>query len=329
MTKIENLPQAVTAEFYQEAIDTFWAESRNFMVSLYRVGNINFPGLSDLDLLVVPKQRPFAPLMLSALRVLPEKFRAILLHDTFIIPQSHLDILRYSALSNLTYMHGEPIVAEQSAGYSNESAACDVLERLYNYSLFWARQDLLGAIDVRFSVAVCSSIRFTINQMASLGIPGDANYGAEFDAMRKGFMQDRSVSHILRMIEYSRQTYRGCLLAVRDAWGINAENRKEVVSVATGAVALSPRLNPVIIRERFRAISEYLRDLVRLRYWYGNIVSVAVHDREDVPLWYYAMARLVRHGVWARRVLGLLKEDDRAQFRESRTRTGSQDSDQD
>ena len=323
MTKIENLPQAVTAEFYQEAIDTFWAESRNFMVSLYRAGNINFPGLSDLDLVAVPKQRPFAPLMLSVLHVLPDKFRAILLHNTLIVPQSHLAIFRYSALSNLTHMHGEPILPDQPANYVPEHAACDVLERLYNYSLFWARQDLLGVIDVRFSVAVCSSIRFTMNQMADLGIPGDANYGSEFDAMRKGLMRDRSVSHILKMIEYSRQTYQGCLLAVRDAWGINAENRREVVSVITGAVALSPQFNPDIIRERFRAITEYLRDLVRLRYWYGNVVSVAVHEREEVPLWYYAMAPLAQRWRRACRALGLRTKRDNARFGASPLRPGS------
>lgn len=272
------------------------------MLALYRAGNINFPGLSDLDLLVVPRDRAFAPLMLSVMHVLPKKFHSILLHNPWIIPQQQLAIYRYSVLTNVTLVYGEPVLSPHTPSCSPENTACDVLERLYNYSVFWRQQDSLNFVDVRFCIAVCSSLRFTVKGLASQGIATDPNYAAAFDAMRESFMQDKYVSRVLGTIDYSRHVYKLCVRSVREAWGINAENREEVVSAITGGVAFSHSLNSKIIRERFHAISQYLSDLAHLKYWYGNIVPIAAYDRPKVPSWYSSMARLVRRWYAVRRV---------------------------
>lgn len=295
MKEIVNLPRVIPLSFYQEAIDAFWQKAQEFMVALYRAGNITFPGLSDLDLLVVPKERAFAPLRLDVMHILPMRFHSVLLHNPFIIPQRQLAISRYCVLTNLTLMHGEPILSGEAPAQSLENIACDVLERLYNYSLFWVRQDSLDVLDARFCIAVCSSLRFTLKHLTACGIATDSEYSVEFDVMRQDFLQTKSASSLLTILEYAKRTYQLCVRSVREVWKVSVESRQEVMAALTGDVLLSDRLNQEVIRERYQAISGYLADLSSLRYWYGNIVPIAIYGPPKIPVWYSGVAHLVKH----------------------------------
>ena len=66
--RVEQLPLPVDRSLYQEAIDTYLELSHKHIAALYVFGNIRYPGLSDLDLLVVPTGSYVAPLGLHPTR---------------------------------------------------------------------------------------------------------------------------------------------------------------------------------------------------------------------------------------------------------------------
>src|SRR6476646_9791357 len=104
--RVEDLPLPVDPSLYQEAIVAYLERSYKYIDALYAFGQVRYPGLSDLDLLVVPKDSYLAPLGLHLRGRLPRRFDPIIEHDVFVVPTSQLAACRCGLHSQFCLIYG-------------------------------------------------------------------------------------------------------------------------------------------------------------------------------------------------------------------------------
>ena len=95
-----DFPEPIDPTLYEEAADRYVRAVSSRAVSIYRGGSVRFPGLSDIDMLVVV-DRPawdndqfFSPFVR-----LPQRYHALFQHRPHFVPASHVDALKYSTFA--------------------------------------------------------------------------------------------------------------------------------------------------------------------------------------------------------------------------------------
>jgi hypothetical protein len=97
---------------YLEAID-FYLEKitkNDDVISVYQMGSIKYPGLSDIDFIIVLKDKPkhFTWKEFS-IRNLSEKQQYLFLHEPYVIQESLMPFIKFLySVSNLKLLYGKP-----------------------------------------------------------------------------------------------------------------------------------------------------------------------------------------------------------------------------
>jgi len=92
-----DLPDPSTRGLYEEAISRYAAIVKSRAVGVHRLGDVRYPGLCDIDLLVVVEHEGLDNrYFFSALRRLPQRFHRLFLHEPFVLPAWSLRVLRYT-----------------------------------------------------------------------------------------------------------------------------------------------------------------------------------------------------------------------------------------
>lgn len=296
--RVENLPYPVDASLYQEAIEAFWDTAQAYIVSLYTAGNINFPGLSDLDLILIPRDRYLAPLHLRATRRLPQRFQAILHHEPFIVPLEEVEIFRYSFLSNLKLRYGPPLLEDVRQDNSMANQLCTALEGLFSYLLFLDRQKRGEAINAAYCLPIFSSLRFTIQILVDLGLMQEGNYQADFDLMRQEFIETGSEKCILAMFRYFEEALNRCAAAVAVALRLDPRQGEQIRAFYKRDRFPLARLYRPDIEERYAAISAYFKGLAARNFHYGHLFKPELYPSFPISKWFYPL--IVANQMWQR-----------------------------
>src|ERR1700730_1580989 len=83
----KKMPHAATTEMYDEAVALYAQKIATRITALYRVGAMTFPGLSDIDLLVVvPHSRNDNNQFFNVFYRLPSRFHQLFRHHPSILP---------------------------------------------------------------------------------------------------------------------------------------------------------------------------------------------------------------------------------------------------
>ena len=133
---IIDIPQYVDKNLYEDAIQCFINKAKNNVISVYLAGNIKYPGISDLDLVIVPQNKYSSSMNLELIKILPKRYRLFSHHNPFVVPIDYLNIWSLSPIGNLKNIFGKDVLGNIIPNNSKTNKICTALEYLYSYSLF-------------------------------------------------------------------------------------------------------------------------------------------------------------------------------------------------
>ncbi len=268
--RVENLPLPLDRSLYHEAIHTYLERSHRYIEALYVFGNVRYPGLSDLDLLVVPKDSYLAPLHLSLRDLLPRRFDPILEHDVFVVPLSQLNACRYRLSPPFSLVYGRDVLAGITVDTSVATGVCDALEATNNILGYVEQLRRMGVLNARSCTRVFNSQRYRARRLIDLGLMEEDGYGAAIDALRTRFMTDPSPKCVLEMHRAFERSVALCARAVESSLGLDVASFDRVTDVSYGRVAVPLEGFEIgDARRRAAVITGYRQELVSRNYWYG------------------------------------------------------------
>lgn len=183
---IYDLPVRVERALYDDAMHEYAAKVAGRADAVYATGNINYPGLSDLDLLVVTSsKRADNPQYFSAMHRLPHVYGPILLHDPLVVPAQHKQVLRYTTHRNIRLIAGRDVLRGVAFLDTPEERWCRLLESYCTYAAFVASVESTQTCRGRRLIAKTSSLRFSLREMDALhGTQYAEPYGRRLDELR-------------------------------------------------------------------------------------------------------------------------------------------------
>ena len=296
--RVENLPLRLDRSLYHEAIDTYLERSHRYIEALYVFGNIRYPGLSDLDLLVVPKDSYLAPLHLSLRDLLPRRFDPILEHDVFVVPLSHLGACRYRLSSPLSLVHGRDVLAGMTPETSVAAKLCNALEEANTMLGYVEQLKRAGVLNARSCTRVFNSQRYKIRRLVDLGVMEEDGYGEAIDTLRTRFMSDPSPEHVVKMHCVFERSVAICARALESSLGLDVASFDRVAGISHGQVPVPfGGFEITDAQRRAGVITGYRQELVSRNYWYGfwflNRMFPAANAK---PPWHRAAFRFLRSG---------------------------------
>jgi hypothetical protein len=268
--RVENLPLPVDPTLYQEAIEAYLERSHRHIEALYTFGTTHYPGLSDLDILVVPKGDYLAPLHLHLKGRLPRRFDAIIEHEAFIVPRSQTRACRYLGWADLRLAHGPDVLGGVVTDISRTAILCETLEFVHNKLVFLANLRRTGLLNAASCIRLFNSQRYNVRRLAQLGLAQENGYGDTIDMLRTQLLVSPSEDLVVEMYRTFEKAMTACARALQSRFDLDLSSPGQVAAVTQGRVAVpfeGYRLADA--RERAADLASYLQELVRRNYWYG------------------------------------------------------------
>ncbi len=185
-----DLPRKTSRESYDEAITIYRRNVASRIQALYRVGNITYPGLSDIDLLLVTDQTDLDNNQFFAFERLPSRFHALFLHQAFVVPADTLSIIEYTTHFKRELLAGDDIFAASTRLDDPAMNFCRFLESFCHYRAYVSRTRQRGWVSARMIMAVASAFRFSLAEFTSEEPALDPQlYADRIDAIRAAYFQ--------------------------------------------------------------------------------------------------------------------------------------------
>ncbi len=268
--RVKNLPLAVDRSLYQEATDAYLDLSHKHIEALYVFGTVSYPGLSDLDFLVVPKDTYLAPLRVHLMDRLPSRFDRIIEHEVFVVPEPQLRVCAYRRPERFKLVYGRDVLADIAAEDSVGARVCDVLELVHNKMVFLTNLQRTGVLNAQSCIRVFNGQQYNVRRLAELGLLEENGYGATIDALRAQCMADPTEACVLQMYDAFEQCVTACARALHARLGPDLRSVAQIAAVSRGnATVPFEGFQVEDARQRADIITEYLQELVKRNFWYG------------------------------------------------------------
>ncbi len=277
---VNSLPEPAARSMYEEATGAYTALVRSRARAIYQVGNVRFPGLSDIDLLVVP-ERPAGDnqYFFSAFHRVPKRFLRLFLHEPFVVPPSALAVMRHTTHAKPKLLHGEDVLAAYRPDENDNERACRLLESFCSYERFTLRSRESGTLNGRWAMAIMSAFRFLLADFdAVFGAASAAVYGERIDALRADAF-DRGVQ---AAVESAWDTFGEHFDVVASALAEELDCRLEPIAPVARDILRGIRpfrtLSPNYLAARHAAIEHYHDELERFGFPFGHLFAVAAYE---------------------------------------------------
>lgn len=199
-----NFPTAIDRSVYERAVRTYVAAVRSRASAIYHVGNVRFPGLSDIDLVVVvntsawDNNQFFSPYVR-----LPKQYTRLFHHEPRFLPETCIDAITYSSCvhastgpamdqiptvfgSRRTLVHGTDVLGKRAVDVTSESwQRCRLLETSFIFSR--SRSEIVSepAVDVVKLMSRATSLRYPMRHLHDLlCMSRDRGYEKHIDEAR-------------------------------------------------------------------------------------------------------------------------------------------------
>lgn len=188
---VVDLPQPQTHALYDEAMTRYAEMVQSRAISIYRVGNVRFPGLSDVDLLVVTDRAHIDNrYFFSAVQRLPSRYHPLFLHEPFVLPVWSLRVMRHTTHASPVLLAGREVLTPYAPSAEPDERWCRMLESYCSYAAFRENVIASGTLKGRLTVAVAGAFRYLLADAREAIGYGDADaYGREVDALRETFFE--------------------------------------------------------------------------------------------------------------------------------------------
>lgn len=271
---------------YVKAIELYARLVASRALACYTVGSVPFPGLSDIDLLVVVRDaRRDNAQFFSAIDRLPKIYRPLFLHNPFVLPATCVDVLRFTSHGKRTLESGTDVLVGIAPLASLEERWCKLFESYCNFAVYLAKCQTAPSGSARLAVAVASSMRYALSDLdAILGTDHAPPYARDIDERRGRFGGDLDRNASLALEAWT-------LLRDKFAWLEQTLGEMVPLRPAESLVAFADEflrgnrtfgsLDTAAIARRRAAIDFYHDELHRLRFPYGHLFFFAAYHTAE------------------------------------------------
>jgi hypothetical protein len=279
---VVDLPQPCTHSLYDEAVTRYAAMVKNRAVSVYQTGHVRYPGLSDIDLIVVVEHVGVDNrFFFSALQRLPQRYHRLFLHEPFILPAWSLRVLRYTTHYAPKLLAGRDVLAPFTPGNEPDERWCRMLESYCAYAAFATKNRRAQQLKGRQTIAVANALRYLLSDAAVL-LPQAANdaYVNEIERIRRTFFDEDAVECVRAAWSLFASAFDRFDETLREHVG--AATTEEAVEIARlrlrGELACADFDREYAFR-RARDIDGYHEELASLGFPFGHLFFVAAHPQ--------------------------------------------------
>ena len=261
---------SISREHYQNAIDWFLERTRGIegVLGLYDLGSIRYPGLSDIDMLVVLYDGflEFDRLRILLYESIPGRFKDVFLHDPYLIRASDVGVFfEFTPCMELNAHWRANEDLPERARSENQTDLClyllDIITDAYPWEFIQfldrpvlVERELIGRLK---GLGYCSDL------MRRIGVPirGEfETYSAEVQVLREYMFQQNPAARCEQLLALTQQaigvSHRLALdaaQAVGNLWGMRIEGRMllyctRVASLFADPVPPEPRFGRVRLR---------------------------------------------------------------------------------
>ncbi|HEY7994791.1 MAG TPA: hypothetical protein VID24_11310 [Candidatus Eremiobacteraceae bacterium] len=270
-----NFPARLDRSVYDAAVRNYVAAVGSRASAIYHVGNVRFPGLSDIDLVVVvntpawDNNQFFSPYVR-----LGKPYTALFHHEPRFLPQSCIDAITYSSCvhastgqamdqiptvfgSRRSLVHGTDLLGQRAVDVTSESwQRCRLLETSFIFSRALRELACEPAIDVVKLMSRATALRYPVRHLHDLlGMSRDRGYEKNIDEVRERLLdpmttQPEKVRLAADTFELFQHSARRFEANIRTLFGIGAS---ESVSPAVMGMLAGDRPAPGIDTEYLEA----------------------------------------------------------------------------
>ncbi len=184
-----NPPRPLPTALYEEATRVYVERVCPRARAIYRVGDFRHPGLSDIDLLVVPTGARFDNNPWFSVRLrLPRAMQAPFRSDPGIVPADAVDVLRFTTHRARILLFGEDLAVDVECVDSPEQLWSMLFERLCQFDRVARDARRRGTTDLSKLVAKARSVAYSLADIDRLtGSDRSASYCADVEELRSHF----------------------------------------------------------------------------------------------------------------------------------------------
>lgn len=278
---VVDLPRAAQRSEYDEAIARYTELVQSRAIAVYRVGNVRFPGLSDIDVLVVTDRCSLDnQYFYSAMQRLPQRYLRLFLHEPFVLPAWSLRVMRHTTHYAPALLAGRDVLRAYPPSDEPDERWCRILEGYCTYAAFAQRVRETQTLKGRMTVAVASAFRYQLADAQALFARDDAQaYAAHMDRLRAGFFErERPEDAVREAWEFFAQAFDAFDASVRTDLGVSggADAVVKARALLRGDIE-TPLFDREYAFRRAQAIDGYHKDLAAMGFPYGYLFFIAAH----------------------------------------------------
>lgn len=184
-----NPPRRLSASLYQEATAAYIARVGSRALAIYRVGAFRHPGLSDIDLLVIPKAARFDnDAWFAARHALPRHLRAPFRSDPSVVAADGVDVLRFTTHRNRVLLHGADLAESVVCEETLEQRWSMLFERLCQFDRVARQMRSRSRLDLSSLVSKTKSVGYSLVDLDFLtGSSVSAAFRFDVEDLRERF----------------------------------------------------------------------------------------------------------------------------------------------
>jgi len=318
--KFTDFPHRLDASMYDEAVERYGRAVSSRAVAVYQGGRVRFPGLSDIDLLVIVDDRPvwdneefFSPFVR-----LPRRFHELFHHRPHFVPRSCIDALSYSTFAYTSrtgadglvvdtgfrrrLIAGDDVIAKAWPSPNDSWYFCSLFETAIAARLRFDHYRASAHLSVRRLASMAATFRFPLRQLDELnGTAYEHAYSAIVDRARTELLDARGDVSAAAGVLFT--LYAATLSAFERSIGELAQARPDEPAVHAAREILAGRrtiaaIDPAYFAARRAAIRSYFEGLRRTK-----ISGLTIFVREP----YRTEVRLYRQPLWVGRTATALR----------------------
>lgn len=283
-----DIPQPANHALYEEAVARYAAMVKGRAVGVHQVGHVRYPGLSDIDLIVVTDHvgvdnRYF----FSALQRLPERYHRLFLHEPFVLPAWSLRVMRYTTHYAPKLVGGRDVLSPFRPNDEPDERWCRMLESYCAYAAFALKNRRAQQLKGRQTIAVASALRYLLfDAAATLPEAADEQYVNEIEALRRSFFdaENDAVERVRTAWRLFSAAFDRFDAILRDRLGAaGTEQGVERARALLSGDEASEYFDRDYAFRRARDIDGYQQELASLGFPYGHLFFVAAHPPAGTP----------------------------------------------
>lgn len=269
----------VTIKDYDDWINRFVETYSRFSHSVYALGNISFPGLSDIDILIIPKEK-YLNSILFDLSKTSFNSKPFFLHNPFIVPINNIEILQHIYFDNLSLINGKDLL--KNSHYNSNLDCIALVESFYSMKNYQISLKHVGVNDI----PILSSLRYTIklfNNVFKRDIQD--SYSIRIDELRSKFFSSDMAQSLNQMNNLFNSALKEIEVEINllDLKPNNILNFNKYLELGVSEEELVQTLK---IRK------DYNQSLIHNNFDYGSVIRTSLYPLKRPSLFFRSKRKL-------------------------------------